>query len=65
MNSVSWGQGDGATRFGGTTACSAGDVSDGSTMGWAMLGLENAQAAGATIPAEVKTRSDDDARRVS
>ena len=56
VNSVAWGQGDGPTLFGWYYNLQAGNASDGSTMGWAMLGLENAQAAGAVIPPEVKTR---------
>ncbi len=57
VNSVSWGQTDGASGGGWYYNLQPGfDASDGSTMGWAMLGLENAGAAGATVPAEVKTR---------
>jgi hypothetical protein len=55
-NAVSWGQSDGPTLFGWYYNLQAGNSSDGSTMGWALLGLENAAAAGATIPAEVKAR---------
>ena len=57
VNSVSWGQTDGASGGGWYYNLQPGfDASDGSTMGWAMLGLENAGAAGAMIPPEVKTR---------
>jgi len=56
VNALSWGQGDGPTLFGWYYNLQAGNVSDGSTLGWALLGLENAGAAGATIPPEVKTR---------
>ena len=61
VNAVSWGQsGDGAAAVNGGgwyyNLQPGGSLSDGSTMGWAMLGLENAAAAGATIPAFVKTR---------
>jgi hypothetical protein len=55
-NAVSWGQGNGPAAFGWSYSLQAGNISDGSTMGWAMLGLENAQAAGALLPAEVKSR---------
>ena len=55
-NAVSWGQGNGPLAFGWSYGLQAGNSSDGSTMGWAMLGLENAQAAGAMIPAEVRSR---------
>jgi len=55
-NGVAWGQGNGVLAFGWSYSLQAGNISDGSTLGWAMLGLENAQAAGATIPAEVKSR---------
>ena len=56
VNSVAWGQGDGPTLFGWYYNLQAGDRSDGSTLGWALLGIENSEAAGATIPAFVKTR---------
>jgi hypothetical protein len=56
VNSVAWGQGDGPTLFGWYYNLQAGNASDGSTMGWALLGLENAGAAGAIIPPEVRTR---------
>ena len=56
INSLSWGQGDGPTLYGWYYNLQAGNRSDGSTMGWALLGLENAGAAGAQIPPEVKTR---------
>ncbi len=57
VNSISWGQTDGASGGGWYYNLQPGfDASDGSTMGWSMLGLEIAQAAGATIPAFVSTR---------
>lgn len=61
VNAVSWGQsGDGAAAVNGGgwyyNLQPGGNRSDGSTMGWAMLGLENAAAAGATVPAFVKIR---------
>ena len=56
VNTVSWGQGDGPAGFGWSYNLQPGNASDGSTMGWTLLGLENAGAAGATIPAWVKTR---------
>ncbi len=43
-------------RYGWIYTLNSPNSSDGSTMGWSMLGLEVAQAAGAQIPAEVKTR---------
>jgi len=56
VNSVSWGQSDGPQLFGWYYNLQEANASDGSTMGWALLGLENATAAGAQIPAQVKTR---------
>lgn len=55
-NVVSWGQADGANAFGWYYYVQPGNLSDGSTLGWAMLGLENAQAAGALVPPEVRSR---------
>lgn len=55
-NSVSWGQANGPAYMGWYYSLQPGNASDGSTMGWAMLGIENATAAGAQVPAWVKSR---------
>ena len=46
VNAVSWGQGDGPQRFGWYYDLQQANASDGSTMGWALLGLENARRPG-------------------
>ncbi|MBK9608875.1 MAG: hypothetical protein IPO58_21465 [Betaproteobacteria bacterium] len=56
VNTVAWGQSDGPNHFGWIYDLNDSNSADGSTLGWALLGLEIAQAAGATIPAELKTR---------
>lgn len=57
VNADAWGQSTaGAGRGGWYYNLRAGSASDGSTTGWQMLGLIDAQAAGAVIPAFVKTR---------
>ncbi len=56
VNAVAWGQSDSGLGKGGWYYnLQAGSSSDGSTMGWALLGLIDSQSAGATIPAFVKT----------
>jgi hypothetical protein len=56
VNTIAWGQSDGPVGFGWIYNLQTANASDGSTMGWALLGIENAEAAGATIPAFVKPR---------
>ena len=57
VNAVAWGQSDGALGGGWYYTLQPGsNRSDGSTLGWAILGLENAGAAGATIPNFVTSR---------
>jgi hypothetical protein len=56
VNAVSWGQSDGPNYFGWYYDLQQSNASDGSTMGWAMLGIENGSAAGALLPAEVRSR---------
>jgi len=57
VNADAWGQSTAGTGRGGWTYGLRGiSASDGSTTGWAMLGLIDAQSAGAVIPAFVKTR---------
>ena len=56
VNAVAWGQSDSSFGKGGWSySLQAGGSSDGSTMGWGLLGFIDAQAAGATIPAFAKT----------
>jgi hypothetical protein len=56
VNSVSWGQSDSGLGEGGWYYnLQAGSLSDGSTMGWSMLGLIDSGAAGAIVPAFVKS----------
>jgi hypothetical protein len=58
-NALVWGQSDAGTGRGGWYySLEAGTLSDGSTMGWALLGLIDAGAAGATVPAFAKTEFD-------
>src|SRR4051812_22483285 len=55
VNAVAWGQSDSGNGKGGWYySLQAGNVSDGSTMGWGLLGMIDSQAAGATIPAFTK-----------
>jgi hypothetical protein len=57
VNADAWGQSTSGTGAGGWYyGLRAGNQSDGSTTGWQMLGLLDAQSAGAVIPAFVKTR---------
>jgi hypothetical protein len=56
VNAIAWGQSDsGAGKGGWYYNLQAGSSSDGSTMGWSLLGLIDSQAAGATIPPFAKT----------
>ena len=58
VDADAWGQSSSGLGNGGwDDNLRAGSSSDGSTTGWQMLGLIDSQAAGATIPAFVKTRS--------
>jgi len=51
-NAIAWGQSDALNGKGGWSySLQAGSSSDGSTMGWGLLGFIDSQAAGATIPA--------------
>ena len=57
VNADAWGQStSGLEGAVGPTTFAPARQSDGSTTGWQMLGLFDAQSAGATIPAFVKTR---------
>jgi hypothetical protein len=57
VDADAWGQSSSGLGNGGWYYnLRAGSSSDGSTTGWQMLGLIDSQAAGATIPAFVKTR---------
>jgi hypothetical protein len=53
-NSLAWGQGDSFNGRGGWHYNFNSGTGDGSTMGWAILGLLDAQAAGAVVPQWVK-----------
>jgi hypothetical protein len=59
INAVAWGQNDGTCVGRGgwiyTFSNNACQGSDGSTIGWALLGLLAAEASGVTVPAFVKT----------
>jgi len=59
VNAVAWGQADSGDGTGGwyyyLQGNASGTLSDGSTMGWSLLGLIDSQAAGATIPGFAKT----------
>jgi hypothetical protein len=56
VNAIAWGQSDSGLGKGGWYYnLQAGSSSDGSTMGWSLLGLIDSQAAGATIPPFAKT----------
>lgn len=55
-NAITWGQGEnGNGRGGWTYVLNSTGTSDGSTIGWSLLALLDAQAAGAVIPNFVKT----------
>lgn len=54
VNSLAWGQGDSGNGRGGWHYNFNSTTGDGSTMGWAILGLLDAEAAGATVPQWVK-----------
>lgn len=55
VNAMAWGQNDGGNGRGGWYYTFNSSVLDGSTMGWTTLALLDAAAAGATVPAWVKT----------
>ena len=58
VNSLAWGQQEATTpsgRGGWYYGLNYGSSSDGSTVGWVMLGLLDGEAAGATLPAFVRT----------
>ena len=55
VNASIWGQNDSSTGRGGWYYTYNSTSSDGSTNGWELLGLLDAAAAGATVPAWVKT----------
>jgi hypothetical protein len=55
VNASIWGQNDSGTGRGGWYYTFNSTSSDGSTNGWELLGLLDAAAAGATVPAWVKT----------
>ena len=55
VNASIWGQNDSGTGRGGWYYTFNASSSDGSTNGWELLGLLDAAAAGATVPAWVKT----------
>ena len=55
VNAMIWGQNDSGTGRGGWYYTFNSTVLDGSTMGWTTLALLDAAAAGATVPAFVKT----------
>lgn len=55
VNASIWGQNDSGTGRGGWFYTYNSTASDGSTNGWELLGLLDATAAGATVPAWVKT----------
>ncbi|MGB2714715.1 MAG: PASTA domain-containing protein [Vicinamibacterales bacterium] len=55
VNALSWGQGDTGIGRGGWTYSFHGGNIDGSTIGWNVLALLDAAAAGITVPAFVKT----------
>lgn len=55
VNASTWGQNDSGTGRGGWYYFFNSTSSDGSTNGWELLGLLDAAAAGATVPAWVKT----------
>ncbi len=57
VNASTWGQGDSSNGRGGWYYTFNSTASDGSTNGWELLGLLDAEAAGATVPAWVKTES--------
>lgn len=55
VNASLWGQNDVGTGRGGWIYSFNGNSSDGSTNGWQLLGLLDAEAAGMTVPAWVRT----------
>lgn len=55
VNAMAWGQSDAGNGQGGWSYNFNANALDGSTMGWTTLALLDAAAAGATIPAFVKT----------
>jgi PKD repeat protein len=55
VNATTWGQNDSGTGRGGWYYTFNSTSSDGSTNGWDLLALLSAEAAGATVPAWVKT----------
>ena len=55
VNALAWGQNDSSTGRGGWYYNFNSTVSDGSTLGWDVLALADAEAAGLTVPAWVKT----------
>ena len=56
INALAWGQGDSGSARGGWTYGFNGGNIDGSTMGWNVLALLDAEAAGITVPPFVKTQ---------
>lgn len=55
VNALAWGQNDSSTGQGGWFYTFNSTVSDGSTLGWDVLALADAEASGLTVPAFVKT----------
>lgn len=55
INAMAWGQGDSSTGRGGWYYTFNAGTTDGSTIGWNVLALLDAEAAGITVPAFVKT----------
>ena len=55
VNALAWGQNDSGTGRGGWYYTFNSTASDGSTLGWDMLALADAEASGLTVPAWVKT----------
>ena len=55
VNTAAWGQTDSGAGRGGWGYAHNGGQFDGSTVGWAILGFLDAEAAGATVPAFVRT----------
>jgi hypothetical protein len=55
VNALAWGQNDSSTGRGGWYYNFNSTSSDGSTLGWDVLALADAQASGLTVPAWVKT----------
>ena len=56
INALAWGQGDSGLARGGWTYTFNGGNIDGSTIGWNVLALMDAEAAGITVPPFVKTQ---------